>query len=75
MFISRKTHLDRQTFADMASNLDLFSSVLTSFYLITFPRKCFFRQIISYELMFFDVTLCPLINVIPEGVTPKRWIK
>ena len=26
--------------------------------------------------MFFDVTLCLLINVIPEeGVKPKRWIK
>ena len=44
MFISPKTHLDRQTFADMASDLGLFSSVLTSFYSITFPRN----SVISY---------------------------
>ena len=35
-------HLDWQTFADMASDLDLFSSVLTSFYLITFLQKSVF---------------------------------
>ena len=66
MFILQKTHHDRQTFADMASDLDLFSSVLTFFYLITFPRNGVFPPYYFVLINVFDVSSCPLINVIPE---------